>query len=233
MSIDPSVAKAKLAAFKRRKKFSDAEWKKRGLLPSGAAVSASLETLFNRLAGRLVTATREPDLPSTAERLLKRAVGQIDRDKYDTEEAEFVCAVFAILAGIFELKLGAPLNRWLYGEALGEAAFESAERLKQSPAIQTLSQPCTKCAVAIETAIMTARPDNNFESWLAVECASCGELNFLVLPPGIGSMHPNGWKMAAQYWRDQFNRQSAEATFKETYAKQAKRAASSRRRNAA
>ena len=228
MPVDASTAKAKLAAFKRRKKFSDAEWKKRGLLPSGAAVSVALETLFNELADRLATATGESEHLQVAESLLRQSLSAIDRDGYDTEEAEFVCAVFSILGGIFGLELSVSLNKWLYGEALAE----ETSTLADSPAA-TLAQPCTKCGATLKTVIMSTRQDIDFEQWLAMECASCGELNFLIVPPGTGSVRMIGHKMVAQYWRHQFNRQTAEAAFKEAHAKYAKKAIASKRRKAA
>ena len=232
MSLDTSAANAKLAAFKRKKKFSATEWKKRGLLPSSTAICAALETMLNALAGRLATATTETEPSVVADRLLKQALREIDRDEYDTEEAEFVCTLIATLAKIFELKFGPDLNSWLYGEALAEAMLKQAEQEKPK-AIQTLSQLCTKCGTALQSAIDALRPDNPSESWFSIECASCSELNFLVLPAGIGSMRPIGYKLVTQYWRNQFNRESAEAAFQKAHTKRAKNGSTSKRHSAA
>jgi hypothetical protein len=218
MTFDASAAKAKLSAFMRKRKFSKSQWEKRGLLPSSSVLSARLEALFNDLAVRLITVVREPDALAAAGGLLGQALEEFDRDEYDTEEAEFVCTLFESLANVFGLRFGLHLNSWLYGEGIGEALADEAERERNPEATQTLSQPCTKCAAALETVIAGSHPGNDSESWLSIECDGCGELNFLILPPGFGSMRMNGYKMVTQYWRSQFSRDSAELAFRQTHA---------------
>jgi Domain of unknown function (DUF4844) len=225
MPIDSSAAKSQLTNFKRKKKFSDAEWEKRGLIPSSEAISKRLDAFFDELASRLILVVNEAESTSVASILLKQALAEIERDQYDTEEAELICSVFATLAGIFDLKFGGQLNAWLYGEELGAAASEQAERDAEPTILETFSQPCTNCGATLETAIINFRLDSNSESWLSIECAVCGELNFLTLPPGIGSFQPKGYSMASQYWRSKFTRESAETTFKLDHAKRRKKIA--------
>jgi Domain of unknown function (DUF4844) len=223
MLFDSSAAKSQLATFKRKKKFSDAEWEKRGLIPSSKAMCAQLEAFFDELASRLILVVNEAEPTSAAGILFAQALAEIDRDEYDTEEAELICSVLETLAGPFGLKLGGQLNSWLYGEELGAVATEQSEREAEPTTLETLSQSCTKCGAALDTAIVDFRLDNDSESWLSIECLACGGLNFLVLPPGIGSCRPRGYSMVSQYWRSKFTRESAEAAFKLDHAKRGKK----------
>lgn len=120
MTVYVPAAKADLAAFQQRKKFSDAQWWERGLAPSSKEISARPETEFNSGARQLSSVLDEADVSLAVEALLARALAGISRHEYDSEEAEFICDSFACLASIVGMEFGGHLNCWLYGEALGE-----------------------------------------------------------------------------------------------------------------
>jgi hypothetical protein len=203
MSFDPITARATIAAFRRKKKFSNAEWQKRGLLPSAAELSSTLESFFNDLAKSLLADIEAPSPLTAAERTLTAAIEALDRDLYDTEEAEFICTLLEALAQVFGLKFGPALNVWLYGEGLGQAATELAEREANVQPLRTLVQACSGCNSDLLSDITSERDDNEAEAWFSIECLTCGALNFLTLPPGIGSMRPTGYRFVQPYGRHQ------------------------------
>ena len=229
MPLGTNTIKAQLAAFRRKQKFSEAEWRKRGLIPSSDAISAHLDSEFNRVADQLATLISNTYSRIEVDALLLQALKRLNRDAHDTEEAEFVCDRFATLASIFSLKLDPHLNTWLYGDELGETASKLA---KDSDVVKNLSQLCTECGTALETAITGFREDNESEAWFSIGCLACGALNFLVLPPKLGSFRMIGYKSVTQYWRHQFNRQTAEAAFALARTKRKQKSISTKRQKA-
>jgi hypothetical protein len=223
-----SPLNSKLNAFRRRQKFSAAAWRKRGLLPSNGEISGELNSFFNELATS-ITADLSSTNPSKIQaQLLTTALADLDRHAFDTEEAEFICSLFAELAAILSLSLGTALNIWLYGEELGDLPPRQAEEDTATRISPRISQPCTGCAAPLISEVNGTDERNQSESWLGVECLSCGELNFLVLPPQLGSMRPVGYKVS-QYWRG-FTKEKAQTAFAAAYAKKRSKGSGSPRR---
>ena len=193
MSSDAPAAELKLAAFRRRRKFSDAQWRKRGLEPSSRETSVRLESALNAVAKELRATLGSPDTRRAVDPLLRRALFKINRDEYDTEEAEFICDCFAVLAEIVDAKFAPELNAWLLGEELGRVVTEQAQRETGPQVLRKLPQDCTACAAVLETAITALRPDNESEAWLAVECIACGGLNFVVLCSSRNRRNADEW----------------------------------------
>lgn len=106
--------KQALIDFIEKEKFSEEEWRNRGLNPSDEFICSKMKAHLNECAEQLVKNLNTKD-KNTWKKILKIRLHKIDKNEYDTEEREMICDYFYQLSQIVKVDFTTNLNRWLYG----------------------------------------------------------------------------------------------------------------------
>lgn len=176
-------------SFKARKKFAASAWKKRGLLPSSAEVCEQLETFFNELAVDQSIVLKTDGSESDLRQTLISKLQSLSSSDYDTEEREFICDEFALLAKALNLGSITEFDDWLYGSEIDGTDNPRTEP-QPEPRLAKHLQDCTACGTALITNISELRADIDFRGMAIIKCLACGGLNLLHLPVGVYRFNP-------------------------------------------
>lgn len=133
----------KLTEFIQRDKFSTQAWNERGLNPSSDELCQYLTSFFNTSANKFIERVKAHSLARQFKSVLKFQLASLDKSHYDTEEKEFICDLFHVLAAIVEVDFNDNLNTWLYGSVL-TTLMKIQKFIRPEKIIETLRQPCTK-----------------------------------------------------------------------------------------
>jgi hypothetical protein len=208
MTTTPSTID-KLAQFQERDLFSAAAWSARGLNPSGDHLCQELNIFFRSFAEALATALTAGQSKRQVKALFISAFGQLDKNRYDREEKEFIADLFAELAAIVNVDIRYQLNRWLY-DAILAVLLALTRLIKPERVVKTLQQPCRQCGTSLETQVL--RKDNDIPDyqWLVARCNHCGELNLLSLEPGIRKLHFNNYQRVDVLLKTDYTQEQAQ-----------------------
>jgi hypothetical protein len=175
---------SQLNEFKNKGKFIASEWGKRGLNPSDSEMCNRLESFFNHLAEILINFVNDDSPKKILKKGLKNNLSQLNREKYDTEEREFIVEYFFELSQILKIDFK-ELNNWLYGFPLNSLLKMRTILNKEPKILETLSQNCTKCNSSLVTYIIQKEEGLQNGTFNIVRCISCGEVNLIEIESGI------------------------------------------------
>jgi hypothetical protein len=168
----------KLVEFKQRDKFSVKAWKDKGLNPSDDELCQKLTLLFNTAADNLMNAIHLKYSGRQLKATLKNELYRFNKLEYDTEEKEFICALFYELSTITNIEFKDHLNSWLYGYFLS-TLLKIKNLLNPERIIDTIKQPCTNCGTQLESYVMKKEKGIPDHGWYVVKCDQCKALNLL------------------------------------------------------
>jgi len=89
--------------LKSKEKFSNEEWKNRGLNPSEKSLCIKLENSFNDLLTNLISANNTKKSDTEIENIFEHYFKEIKSHELDTEEREFVVDYFDEIAKILKI----------------------------------------------------------------------------------------------------------------------------------
>ena len=198
-----------LLAFRNREKFPSSEWEARGLMPSDSAKCSRLEHEFDSCADNLIEAVKSDKRQKQLKSILIKSLQNFDKTWLDTEEREFVCDNFFILAKILTVDIKDDLSKWLYGSTLSTLLKVSSFLRGPKKVVSTLSQDCTGCGSKLESYIMKREKGIPDDVWYIVQCAKCGEYNLLSPGPDIKELRFGQYKVVEQLQKAEFTEEQA------------------------
>lgn len=155
-----------LAIFKQRRKFSFEAWNERGLNPSADSICKTLESTFNRIASSLIEGVKDNTSKEGLLNILNEAIATLDRFEYDTEEREFIVALFVELSVIIGIEFKPQVSTWLYGEDIFEYS-ESVDKV-----IDKIIHTCDGCENLLQI-LINQKGSASPATWMIVQCNSC------------------------------------------------------------
>lgn len=158
-------------------KFSSAVWEQRGLIASPDLLFKQVSTVLNECARELKVSVKDDFHKIQVKRILKRALKQLRKSDYDTEEKELIAEYFYKLASIVNINFAYELNTWLYGIILATLTKISAR--SSNKIAGSLSQPCTGCGSILKTNITSYVEGIPEDSLFVVRCNECDEFNLI------------------------------------------------------
>jgi hypothetical protein len=196
--------------FRRKDKFTDAEWSNRGLIPSNTDLSLKMETLLNQCADSIIDLVKKNASDKLLKRELIKGLSRFNKLDYDTEEKEFICTYFDDLSKILDIKISSNLNAFMYGWLL--VLIMKIHNVFSNPdtVIETLSQNCTKCSSKLETFILKRQQDIPDRAFEIVKCKTCGEFNMLDKGPGIKMEKHSNYDLIEYLSKDDFTLEQAQ-----------------------
>jgi hypothetical protein len=198
----------KLIEFKRRNKFSTEAWNERGLNPSSDELCRHLTSLFNATADKLIEKIKDGTSSRQFKAFLKTEITSLNKSNYDTEEREFICDLFHELATIVDVDFNENLNKWLYGSVLTNL-MKIQKLIRPERIVETLRQPCTKCATSLETHILQKEDGIPETDWLVAKCNNCGELNLLSHGPNVKEIRFGNYQWVERLQMDEYSYEQA------------------------
>jgi hypothetical protein len=196
----------RLSALKQKDKFSEGEWNRRGLNPSGVECCRQLDLLFNAVLVDLIEGVGSS---SDLKQILSHHLSGFVKSEYDAEEREFIADLFSNVAFIVDVDFAFTLNRWIYGSIV--AIIMKIFSLFKRPAVivDTLSQECTNCNALLETFILERGNDIPDLCWDIIQCDSCKEFNLLNKGPHIRQLRFGNYRWIEQLSKSEFNEEQA------------------------
>jgi tRNA G37 N-methylase Trm5 len=168
-------AEQKLTRLREKRKFTDSDWARRGLIPSDSGKVQEMirltDTCLDELQSDIKSNASEKQLRKTLVKGLKR----FKTSEYDTEEREFICDEFRKIGAVLGINIADSLNSWLYGSVLGTLLklFKKKEII-----LHVRSSECTQCKMELKINI-TAIGEGIPSYWIIGQCEQCGEYNLL------------------------------------------------------
>ncbi|CAD0002010.1 DUF4844 domain-containing protein [Flavobacterium salmonis] len=180
-----------LEKLKNKEKFSDEEWKNRGLNPSEKSLCIKLEKDFNNLITNLISTIDSIKPNQEIEYIFEDYFKKIESYDLDTKEYEFVVDYFDEIAKNLDIEgIGEKLNFWTYDTEVYD--FEKAEREASEKVLEeerkrheTLSTECRKCKTELVTFILERDDEIPSFEFDIIKCVKCSELNILDKGCGI------------------------------------------------
>ncbi len=189
-----------LSKFKKRNKFSKKAWNERGLIPSDAQMSKFVNNFFNSCADKLIEGLNNKLPDNEIKDLLEKQLVSLNKSDFDTEEREFIGDLFHELASIVKIDINKALEIWLYGFAL---------KVPERKVVEILKQPCTTCAVELETYINEKEEGIPAYGWALAKCNNCGGLNLLDPRPNVKQASFGNYQWFGTLYADKYNFEQA------------------------
>ena len=199
---------SKLKALQKKDKFSSQEWEKHGLKSSSTELSLYLDSSLNSCLESVIKAVGEAGSEKDIKRTIKAGLKGIDKSALDTEEKEVVADYFYQISQIAGVDLKSELNSWMYGSFL-TTLMKLKEIVNPEIVVETLSQDCTQCGVALETYILRKEEGIPDFQWEIVQCNNCGEYNLLELGPDIKELKKGNYEYIEHIRKDEFTFEKA------------------------
>ncbi|AYB30490.1 DUF4844 domain-containing protein [Chryseolinea soli] len=174
MAIEKGVLE-KLMTLREKRKFTSADWERRGLNPSDPEVIEEMTRLTNMCLDELLADAQSDASEKQMKRILIKGLKRFDTTCYDTEEKEFIGDEFYKIGQLIGINIGDNLNDWLYGKFLGTMIRLTK---KKEVIIETRSSPCTACNTPLNLDI-TSKQDGVPNCWIICQCNLCEEYNLL------------------------------------------------------
>lgn len=204
-----------LDKLKSKEKFSEVEWKRRGLNPSEKNLCIKLEKLFNDLISNLISAINQKENNKEIENIFQHHFKKIYSDELDTEEREFIADYFAEIAQILKIEsIVKKLNLWTYG--IENYDYEKSEKERAEKILEEernrheiLSTECQKCKTELVTFILER--DNEIPSFEfdIIKCVKCSELNILDKGRGIKRYRFLNYELIEELSKDEYDLEKA------------------------
>ncbi|CAN5622432.1 hypothetical protein BH10BAC4_BH10BAC4_14340 [soil metagenome] len=174
MEINQEIVE-RLTSLRERKKFTDVDWEKRGLIPSDSDKISEMIQLTDVCLDEILTEVKSNTTERQIRKTLIKGLKRFKNSYYDTEEKEFIGEKFYKIGSILGLDIADNLNDWLYGKVLGTLIGVTK---KKEVIIETKSFECSKCKLSLNIKI-TAAIDGVQNHWIIGLCSQCGEYNLL------------------------------------------------------
>jgi hypothetical protein len=164
--------------------ITDADWAKRGLIPSDSDKVNVMVHLTDTCLDELLAELIEKGTENRIRKTLIIGLRRFKTSYYDTEEKEFIIDEFHKIGSVLGLDITKNLNDWLYGKVLGTII-----RLirKKEVLLSTKSFECTKCKLTLKLGI-TAIKEGVPDCWIIGQCNQCGEYNLLSTGENAGGL---------------------------------------------
>ncbi len=193
------VIEKKLNEFIEFEKFTNEQWKKRGLISSGSELSNYLNDFFNQCARELIISKKD-----NYKACLNKRIKQIYSLDYDTEEREFIVDYFLKLAVICSVDLKDDLMKWMYDED-----FTNSSSYKKASLEETIHNSCTKCNGALDTKIIEREKGIPDFAYMIIKCNDCSELNLIELGAGIKQFHFGNYTVEDTLPKSEYSKEDA------------------------
>ena len=174
----------RLTVMREKKKFTDADWSKRGLIPSDSAKVNEMIRLTDTCLDDLLADIKTNGTEKQVRKTLIKGLQRFKTNNYDTEEKEFIGDEFHNIGSILGLDISKNLNDWLYGKILGTIIRLTK---KQEVIVNTKSFECTKCKLTLKLGITAVR-EGVPNYWIVGKCNQCGEYNLLSTGENAGGL---------------------------------------------
>ena len=174
----------RLTQLRVKRKFTDSDWDKRGLIPSDSEKIKEMTKLMDSCLDELLVDVKSNSSDRQVKKTLAKGLRRFKASSYDTEEKEFIGDEFHKIASILGLDISDTLNSWLYGSVLGTIVNLTK---KKEVILASKSFECTKCQLTLTVKITAQRKDTpNY--WIIGQCIQCGEFNLLSTGENTGGL---------------------------------------------
>jgi hypothetical protein len=174
----------KLTNLRASKKFTDSDWKKRGLNPSDSEKVNEMIQLTDLCMDELFATIKSNPTEEEIRKILTNGLERFKTSYYDTEEKEFICDEFHKIGSIVGLDISDNLDEWLYGKTLSTIIELNK---KKEVIVETKSVECSKCKSILNVQITETKP-SAYSYWIIGRCNQCGEYNLLSTGENAGRM---------------------------------------------
>ena len=174
----------RLTQLREKRKFTDSDWDKRGLIPSESEKVDEMTMLMDSCLDELLIDIKSNSTERQIKKTLTKGLKRFKTINYDTEEKEFIGDEFHKIGSILGLDISDTLNSWLYGSVLGTIINLTK---KKEVIIDSKSIECTKCKLTL-TLKITAQRENTPNYWIIGQCNQCGEYNLLSTGENTGGL---------------------------------------------
>ena len=165
----------RLTSLRKKKKFTDSDWEKRGLNPSDSEIVNEMIHLTDICLDELLVDVKSNPSEKQLRKTLTNGLKRFKANRYDTEEKEFIGDEFQKIGSILGLNIADNLNDWLYGKFLGTMLNLTK---RKEVIVDTKSVECSKCKLTLNLKI-TATRDGAPNYWIIGQCVQCGEYSLL------------------------------------------------------
>jgi len=174
----------RLTDLRKKKKFTDSDWEKRGLNPSDSNKINEMVQLTDLCLDELLTDIQNNPTEKKLKNTLTKGLKRFKTSHYDTEEKEFIADEFQKISSVLGLNLAGNLNGWLYGKVLGTIINLTK---KKETIFDTKEYNCTNCNLALKLKLTEIR--NGIPNyWVIGQCNQCGEFNLLSTGENAGRL---------------------------------------------
>ncbi len=174
----------RLTQLREKRKFTDSEWDKRGLIPSDSEKVNEMTRLMDFCLDELLVDIRSNSTERQVKNTLTKGLKRFKTNNYDTEEKEFIGDEFHKIGSILGLDISDTLNSWLYGSILGTIINLTK---KKEIILNSKSLECSKCKLTL-TLNVTAKKEGVPNYWIIGQCIQCGEYNLLSTGENAGGL---------------------------------------------
>lgn len=174
----------RLTQLRDKKKFTDSDWDKRGLIPSDSEKVNEMTQLMNICLDELLADIKSNSTERQIRKTLTKGLKRFKTSNYDTEEKEFIGDEFHKIGSVLRLNISDNLNSWLYGSVLGTIINLTK---KKDVILDTKSFECTKCRLTLSLKV-TAIKEGIPNYWIIAQCVQCGEYNLLSTGENAGGL---------------------------------------------
>ena len=174
----------RLTQLREKRKFTDSDWNKRGLIPSDLEKVKEMVQLMDTCLDELIAQVKSNSTERQVRKTLTNGLKRFKTSNYDTEEKEFIGDEFHKIGSALGLDISDGLNSWLYGRVLGTIMNLTK---KKEVILDTKSFECTKCRLAL-TIKVTANKEAVPNYWIIGQCVQCGEYNLLSTGENAGGL---------------------------------------------
>ena len=180
-NIQEKVAKLKM--LRKKNKFADSAWEKRGLIPSDSKMSTDMNHKIDLCLDELLLKLQSDETDTQLYKIFSKGLESFNSSDYDTEEREFVVDEFHEIGEILGLDVAEILNHWMHGKELASMLMAQ----KKEDVISLKSFACAKCKTKLDVktlAVMEGVP----KSWFIGRCSKCSEYNLLSIGANVGKV---------------------------------------------
>jgi tRNA G37 N-methylase Trm5 len=144
----------RLTSLRKKKKFTDSDWEKRGLNPSDSEIVNEMIHLTDICLDELLVDVKSNPSEKQLRKTLTNGLKRFKANRYDTEEKEFIGDEFQKIGSILGLNIADNLNDWLYGKFLGTMLNLTK---RKEVIVDTKSVECSKCKLTLNLKITATR----------------------------------------------------------------------------
>jgi hypothetical protein len=183
--MDSRALASKLTDLRQKQRFTDADFKERGLNPSDSRTISHMTQAIHACLDDLVAAAwADKPLPEL-KNILTNGLRRVKADAYDTEEREFMADEFATIQQALGVDIGEEMTAWFYGDKLAEQ-LKTPE--KGFHTTRSYAQPCEECQHAMVLNVTEEKAGVPGRYYFLGRCENCKTLNIIETPADAGRL---------------------------------------------